>query len=77
MFNFNGGTTLSGTSLTPLGIYAGYLLMNSGNFWVAMCFLLLTTAYFLIVLCTLTRYVINYRRNKHLLHLGTTGRIYN
>lgn len=68
MFNFNGGTTLSGTSLTPLGLYAGYLLMNSGNFWVAVCFLGLTTIYFLIVVCTLTRYIINYRRNKHLLH---------
>ena len=75
--NFHGGTTLSGTSLTPLGLYAGYLLMNSGNFWVAVCFLLLTTLYFLIVVCMLSRYIINYHRNKHLLHLGTTSRIYN
>ena len=68
MFNFNGGTTLSGTSLTPLGLYAGYLLMNSGNFWVAVCFLLLTTLYFLIVVCMLSRYIINYHRNKHLFY---------
>ena len=65
--NFHGGTTLSGTSLTPLGLYAGYLLMNSGNFWIALCFLALTTLYFLIVVCMLTRFIINYRRSRSLL----------
>ena len=68
MFNFNGGTTISGTSLSPLGTYAGYLLMEAGNFWLAVCFLALTLVYLLIVLTTLCRYVINYRRNKSLLH---------
>ena len=64
MLNFNGGTTISGTSLTPLGMYAGYLLLHSGNFWLAVSFFALTCAYLLIVLTTLCRYVINYRRNK-------------
>ncbi|OGG52881.1 hypothetical protein A3H16_03380 [Candidatus Kaiserbacteria bacterium RIFCSPLOWO2_12_FULL_53_8] len=67
MLNFNGGTTISGTSLTPLGMYAGYLLMHSGNFWLAVCFLALTSIYFLIVITTLCRYIINYRRNRYLL----------
>ena len=67
MLNFNGGTGISGTSLSPLGMYAGYLLLQSGNFWVAVCFLVLTGLYFLIVVLTLCRYIINYRRNISLL----------
>jgi heme/copper-type cytochrome/quinol oxidase subunit 2 len=67
MLNFNGGTTISGTSLSPLGMYAGYLLMQAGNFWLAVCFLALTVIYVLIVITTLCRYIINYRRNKQAL----------
>jgi Flp pilus assembly protein TadB len=67
MFNFNGGTTLSGASLAPLGMYAGYLLSQSGNFWVAAFFLTVTLCYFLIVVCTLVRFIVNYRRYRHLL----------
>lgn len=67
MFNFNGGTVGLGTSLSPLGVYAGYLLMHSGNFWIAVCFLVLTSAYLLLVIAMLCRYTINYRRNKHLM----------
>lgn len=63
MINFNGGSVALGTSISPLGAYAGYLLMNSGNFWLAICFLALTTIYFSIVLATLCRYVINFRRS--------------
>ncbi|MDO8514319.1 MAG: hypothetical protein Q7S50_02125 [bacterium] len=72
MLNFNGGTGISGTSLTPLGMYAGYLLMHSGNFWIAVCFLALTGAYLLIVITTLCRYVINYHRNKYILQYEST-----
>ena len=66
MINFNGGTVSLGTSISPLGAYAGYLLMHSGNFWLAVCFLALTTIYFSIVLAMLCRYIINYRRSMHL-----------
>ena len=66
MINFNGGTVGLGTSLSPLGLYAGYLLMHSGNFWLALSFLILTCGYFLIVAATLCRYVINYRRRARL-----------
>ena len=48
-------------------MYAGYLLLHSGNFWVAVCFLALTGVYFFITMTTLCRYIINYRRNKKLL----------
>lgn len=66
MVNFNGGTVSLGTSLSPVGMYAGYLLLHSGNFWLAICFLVLTGALFLIGLCSLCRFAINLRRNKHL-----------
>ena len=56
-----------GTSITPLGVYAGYLLLHSGNFWIAVCFLALTCVYFLIATTTLCPYIINYHRNKKLL----------
>src|SRR3989344_2850413 len=62
-----GGTVSLGTSLSPLGMYAGYLLMQSGNFWLALCFLVLTTIFFLVSIASLCRYVINFHRNKHLL----------
>ena len=71
MPNFNGGTVGLGTSLSPLGVYAGYLLMHSGNYWVAVCFLALSGISFLIIMAMLCRYTINYyrnyRRNKRLL----------
>lgn len=67
MLNFNGGTVGLGTALSPLGVYAGYLLMHSGNFWIAICFLVLTCVYLLLVIATLCRYFQNYRRNKNLL----------
>jgi Flp pilus assembly protein TadB len=70
MINFNGGTVSLGTSLSPLGMYAGYLLMHSGNYWVAISFLALTITYFVIVIATLCRYIINYRRTRYLLRGG-------
>ena len=70
MINFNGGTVGLGTSLSPLGMYAGYLLMHSGNFWLAVCFLALPSAYLLLVVAMLCRYIINYNRNKHLFRAG-------
>jgi hypothetical protein len=68
MLNFNGGTVGFGTSISPLGAYAGYLLMHSGNFWIAICFLTLTVVYFSLMTFMLIRYAINYRRldNPHL-----------
>lgn len=62
MIHFNGGTVSLGTSLSPLGAYAGYLLLQSGNFWLAVCFLVLTALYFFIASAMLVRYIINYRR---------------
>lgn len=67
MIHFNGGTVSLGSSLSPLGMYAGYLLMQSGNFWLALCFLFLTALFFLIGLTALCRYAINFYRNRHLL----------
>lgn len=67
MIHFNGGTVSLGTSLSPLGMYAGYLLLHSGNFWLAVCFLALSGALFLVGLASLCRYFINLSRNKHLL----------
>lgn len=67
MINFNGGTVSLGTSISPVGMYAGYLLLHSGNFWLALCFLVLTGALFLIGMAALCRYVINFHRNRHLL----------
>lgn len=66
MLNLNGGTTFSGSSLSALGMYAGYLLMQSGNFWIAVCFMVVTTVYFLLTVCTIIRFVVNYRRNRKL-----------
>ena len=66
MFNFNGGAVGLGTSISPLGMYAGYLLMHSGNFWLAVCFLALSCVYFAISAAILCRYVINYSRTRHL-----------
>ena len=66
MFYFNGGTVGLGTSLAPLSIYAGYLLMRSGNFWTALCFLVLSGICFCIVATMLCRYIINYRRTADL-----------
>ena len=67
MINFNGGTVGLGASISPLGMYAGYLLMHSGNYWMAISFLVLTGIYFTIVAATLCRYIINARRTAHLL----------
>ncbi len=64
MIHFNGGTVGLGTSFSPLGFYAGYLLMHSGNFWIAICFLALTVTYTCILAAMLTRYFINYRRTR-------------
>lgn len=74
MLNFNGGTVGLGTSLSPLGVYAGYLLMHSGNYWVALGFLVLTGIYFAIVGAMLCRYTINYYRNYRRTNIcGTTA----
>lgn len=62
MINFNGGTVSLGASISPLGLYAGYLLMHSDNFWLAVCFLSLTALYSCILGAMLVRFLINYRR---------------
>ncbi|MEY4747157.1 MAG: hypothetical protein RLZZ416_206 [Candidatus Parcubacteria bacterium] len=62
MIHFNGGTVGLGTSLSPLGLYAGYLLVHSGSFWLALCFLALTSIYMAVMAAMLIRYVINYSR---------------
>lgn len=67
MFNFNGGSTVSGTALVPLGVYGGLSLVHLGNFWLGVGFLVLSVACFVLMLCTLTRYVINYYRNRDLI----------
>jgi hypothetical protein len=64
MFNFNGGSTVTGTALTPLGAYTGLSLLHSGNFWVGVGFLTLSIACFALMLCMLARYAINYQRYK-------------
>ncbi|MBI5470124.1 hypothetical protein HY968_02265 [Candidatus Kaiserbacteria bacterium] len=63
MLNFNGGTVGLGTSISPLGVYAGYLLLHSGNYWIAVCFLALTATYFILMAAMICRYIINYRRS--------------
>ncbi len=63
MINFSGGTVSLGTSVSPLGMYAGYLLMQSGNFWLAIAFLALTGVYFFFMIASLSRYIINSHRN--------------
>jgi hypothetical protein len=62
MPNFNGGTVSLSTSFSPLGAYAGYLLMQAGNLWLAIAFLALTSICFCITLATLVRYTINFYR---------------
>lgn len=64
MFNFNGGTTVSGASVASLGMYVGSLLLHAGDIAIAVCFLILTSAYLFVVVTTLIRYIINYRRNR-------------
>ena len=68
MMNFNGGTAISGTSIASLGLFIGSMLLRSGDVAIALCFLVLTAIYCLLVLMTLCRYIINYRRNRHLLN---------
>ena len=65
--NLNGGTVISGASISSMGVYVGTLLLDSGDIAIALCFLMLTSIYLLIVIATLFRYVINYRRNRYLL----------
>ncbi len=65
--NLNGGTVISGASISSMGVYVGTLLLDSGDIAIALCFLMLTSIYLLIVIATLCRYVINYRRNRYLL----------
>lgn len=65
MPNFNGGTVSLSTSFSPLGAYAGYLLLQAGNVWMAVAFLALTGVCFFIVLAMLGRYVINLYRLYH------------
>jgi len=65
MLNFNGGAVGLGTSISPLGTYAGYLLLSSGNFWLAVCFLALTSACFILVVAMMCRYFVNaYRQTR-------------
>ncbi|RJQ35614.1 hypothetical protein C4568_00660 [Candidatus Parcubacteria bacterium] len=73
MLNFNGGTTISGTSIATLGLFVGSMLLRSGDVVIAICFLVLTTAYVLLMLATLCRYVVNYRRNMRLTPPNSTG----
>jgi hypothetical protein len=57
-----GGTVSLGASLSPLGAYAGYLLLQSGSFWLAVCFLTLTSVFFLVATAALCRFFVNYYR---------------
>ncbi len=45
-------------------MYVGSLLLHVGDVAIAVCFLALTSVYLFIVITTLTRYTINYRRNR-------------
>ena len=67
MLNFNGGTAVSGTSIAGMSTYVGFLLLHAGDIAIALCFLALTGIYLFFVIATLTRYIINYRRNKYML----------
>lgn len=67
MFNFNGGSGISGISTAALSGYAGYMLLSAGNIWISIGFLTLTAVSACLVVCTLCRYVINYHRNSYLL----------
>lgn len=67
MFNWNGGSTVTGTALTPLGAYTGLSLLHSGNFWVGIGFLALSTFCFLLMVSMLIRYSINYQRYRDLI----------
>lgn len=53
-------------SVTPLGLYAGYLLAASGNMWIAGLFLVLTCLSVFLTTSYLCRLVINYRRTPSL-----------
>ncbi|MCC7500508.1 hypothetical protein IT396_01755 [Candidatus Nomurabacteria bacterium] len=61
MLSFNSGTGIS--SISPLGAYVGYLLVDSGNVWVGAIFLLLTAFCFFLTASAFCRFIINYRRN--------------
>jgi hypothetical protein len=50
-------------SVTPLGLYAGYLLVGSGNLWVGAAFLLVSVLCFFISMSALCRFIINVRRH--------------
>jgi hypothetical protein len=62
--NFHGGTMISAASAAPLGATAGYLLLDSGNIWIGVAFLAISMFSALLMIATLTRYVINIRRQK-------------
>src|SRR3989344_5330377 len=47
--NLNGGTVISGASISSMGVYVGTLLLDSGDIAIALCFLMLTSIYLLII----------------------------
>lgn len=53
-------------SITPLGLYAGYLLASSGNIWIGAAFLAVTCFTLFLSGSFLCRLVINYRRQASL-----------
>lgn len=53
-------------SITPLGLYASYLLATSGNWWIGAAFLAVTCFSVFLSLSFLCRLVINCRRHTSL-----------
>lgn len=49
-------------SVTPLGLYAGYLLAGSGNIWAGAALLAVTCLCFFLSMSSICRLIINYRR---------------
>lgn len=68
MLSFNSANI---SSVTPLGLYAGYLLVGSGNIWVGAALLGVTCLSFFLTIGSLCRLIINYRRTRPF--IGTSG----
>lgn len=60
-------------SVTPLGLYASYLLAGSGNIWVGMAFFVITCVCFFLCIASLCRLAINYRRHRKFIDASAQG----
>ncbi|OHA08507.1 MAG: hypothetical protein A3B37_00185 [Candidatus Sungbacteria bacterium RIFCSPLOWO2_01_FULL_59_16] len=60
MGNLPVGKAAIPAAVSPLG--AGYLFFHAGNFWIGAAFAALMIASLCILIATLTRYIINFRR---------------